>query len=99
MAVRKAGRPPGAQNKVGKDEKEFIKGLLGDSQEEYREAFMYYAKNASNNAEDRKFFITVRNDLTKLIVPKPVEIDATMNQSQFEKLCGLAAVWSDDENI
>lgn len=95
--VKKAGRPPGAQNKVGKDEKEFIKGLLGDSQEEYRDAFMYYAKNASNNAEDRKFFITVRNDLTKLIVPKPVEIDGTMEISDFETLLGLCSKWDDEK--
>lgn len=95
--AKKAGRPPGAQNKVGKDEKEFIKGLLGDSQEEYREAFMYYAKNASSNAEDRKFFITVRNDLTKLIVPKPVEIDGTMEISDFETLLGLCSKWDDEK--
>ena len=95
--AKKAGRPSGAQNKVGKDEKEFIKGLLGDSQEEYRDAFMYYAKNASNNAEDRKFFITVRNDLTKLIVPKPVEIDGTMEISDFETLLGLCSKWDDEK--
>jgi hypothetical protein len=95
--AKKAGRPPGAQNKVGKDEKEFIKGLLGDSQEEYREAFMYYAKNASSNAEDRKFFITVRNDLTKLIVPKPVEIDGTMEISDFDTLLGLCSKWDDEK--
>ena len=95
--AKKAGRPPGSQNKVGKDEKEFIKGLLGDSQEEYRDAFMYYAKNASNNAEDRKFFITVRNDLTKLIVPKPVEIDGTMEISDFETLLGLCSKWDDEK--
>ena len=56
--VKKAGRPPGAQNKVGKDEKEFIKGLLGDTQEQYREAFLYYANNACRNADDRKFILS-----------------------------------------
>ena len=95
--ARKAGRPPGSQNKVGKDEKDFIKGLLGDSQEEYRNAFMYYAKNSPNNAEDRKFFITVRNELTKLIVPKPVEIDATIEASDFETLLGLCSKWDDEK--
>lgn len=94
--AKKAGRPPGAQNKVGKDEKEFIKGLLGDTQEQYREAFMYYANNASKNADDRKFFVSLRNDLSKMIVPKPVEIDATMNESQFAQLMGKAAAWDDD---
>lgn len=97
MAERKAGRPPGAQNKVGKDEKEFIKGLLGDSQEEYRKAFMYYAKNSPNNADDRKFFVTLRNELTKMIVPKPVEIDATIESSDFEALLGLCSKWDDEK--
>ena len=94
--AKKAGRPPGSQNKVGKDEKEFIKGLLGDTQEQYRDAFLYYANNASKNADDRKFFVSLRNDLSKLIVPKPVEIDATMNESQFAQLMGKAAAWDDD---
>lgn len=93
---KKPGRPPGAQNKVGKDEKEFIKGLLGDSQQEYRDAFMYYAQHAASNAEDRKFFVTLRNELSKMVVPKPVEVDATVNESQFKQLIGLASVWSDD---
>lgn len=91
-----AGRPPGSQNKVGKDEKEFIKGLLGDTQEQYRKAFMYYANNSKNNADDRKFFVSLRNELSKMIVPKPVEIDAGMNESQFAQLMGKAAKWDDD---
>lgn len=93
---KKVGRPPGSQNKVGKDEKEFIKGLLGDTQEQYRDAFLYYANNACHNADDRKFFVSLRNDLSKMIVPKPVEIDATMNESQFAQLMGKAAAWDDD---
>lgn len=91
-----AGRPPGSQNKVGKDEKEFIKGLLGDTQEQYRNAFLYYANNSKNNADDRKFFVSLRNELSKMIVPKPVEIDAGMNESQFAQLMGKAAKWDDD---
>ena len=96
MADRKAGRPKGAQNKVGKDEKEFIKGLLGESQEEYRDAFMFYARNASSNAEDRKFFVSLRNELSKMVVPKPVEIDATIEASDFEALLGMASKWDDE---
>ena len=97
MAKGKAGRPKGAQNKVGKDEKEFIKGLLGDSQEEYRDAFMYYARHSSSNAEDRRTFVTLRNELTKLIVPKPVEIDATIEASDFEVLLGMCSKWDDEQ--
>lgn len=95
--AKKAGRPPGSQNKVGKDEKEFIKGLLGDSQEEYRDAFMYYAKNASSNADDRKFFVTLRNELSKMIVPKPVDVDFSIDESDFKTLMGLCSKWDDEE--
>lgn len=97
MAERKAGRPKGAQNKVGKDEKEFIKGLLADTQEQYRQSFMRYANNYDKNKEDREFFMSVRQDLMKLIVPKPVEVDASLNQSQFERLMGLTQAWEDDD--
>ena len=96
MAERKAGRPKGAQNKVGKDEKEFIKGLLGETQEQFHDAFIYYAQRAKENEEARKFFMEVRNDLTKLIVPKPVEIDATIEASDFEALLGIASKWDDE---
>lgn len=95
--AKKAGRPPGSQNKVGKDEKEFIKGLLGDSQEEYRDAFMYYAKNASSNADDRKFFVTLRNELSKMVVPKPVDVDFSIDESDFKKLMGICSKWDDEE--
>lgn len=92
-----AGRPKGSQNKVGKDEKEFIKGLLGDTQEEFRNAFMRYAKNADRNEEDRKFFMAVRQDLMKMIVPKPVEVDASVNLSNFEKMLGIISQWDDED--
>ena len=96
--ARKAGRPPGSQNKVGKDEKEFIKGLLGDTQEQFRLAFLRYANNSDKNEEDRKFFMSVRQDLMKMIVPKPVEVDASINESNFKKLLGIVSQW-DDEDI
>lgn len=93
----KVGRPPGAQNKVGKDEKEFLKGLLGDTQEEYRNAFLYYAKQSAKNEDDRKFFVTLRNDISKMIVPKPVEVDGTLEVSDFQVLLGECAKWDDEE--
>ena len=95
--AKKAGRPPGSQNKVGKDEKEFIKGLLGETQEQFRLAFMRYAKNSDKNEEDRKFFMSVRQDLMKMIVPKPVEVDASVNLSNFEKMLGIINQWDDDD--
>lgn len=97
MAEKKAGRPKGAQNKVGKDEKEFIKGLLGETQEEFHDAFIYYARRSKENEEARKFFMSVRNDLTKLIVPKPVEIDANVNMDDFEILLGQCSKWDDEK--
>lgn len=93
---KKAGRPPGAKNKVGKDEKEFIKGLLGETQEQFRNAFMYYAKQSACNADDRKFFMTVRHEMSKMIVPKPVEVDATLNTEEFENLMALSHKWDDE---
>jgi len=95
--AKKAGRPPGAQNKVGKDEKEFLKGLLGETQEQYRDALVYYANSSRTNADDRKFFVTLRNDISKMIVPKPVEIDATVNESNFATLLGICNKWDDEE--
>ena len=97
MAEKKAGRPKGAQNKVGKDEKEFIKGLLGETQEEFHDAFIYYAKRSKENEEARKFFMSVRNDLTKMIVPKPVEVDASIEVSDFEVLLGQCSKWDDED--
>ena len=95
--AKKVGRPPGAQNKVGKDEKEFIKGLLGETQEEFRNAFLYYARNSDKNADDRKFFMTVRHEMSKMIVPKPVEVDATINETNFEKMLAICSQWDDDD--
>lgn len=93
---KKAGRPPGSQNKVGKDEKEFIKGLLGDTQEQFRLAFMRYANNVDKNEEDRKFFMSVRQDLMKMIVPKPVEVDMSMDEDNFKALLGMAHKFNDE---
>lgn len=95
--AKKAGRPPGSQNKVGKDEKEFIKGLLGDSQKEYRDAFMYYAQRSSVNADDRKFFVSLRNELSKLVVPKPVDVGLSIDESDFQALMGLCSKWDDEQ--
>ena len=94
--VKKAGRPPGAQNKVGKDQKEFIRQLLGETQEQMREVFTFYANSARSNPEDRKKFADLYVDLSKMIVPKPVEIDATLNESNFKKLVGICNNWDDE---
>lgn len=94
--AKKAGRPPGSQNKVGKDQKEFIKGLLGDTQEQFRNAFIFYAKASETNQEIRSRFVDLSIELSKMIVPKPVEIDATLNTDEFEKLMALSHKWDDE---
>ena len=95
--MAKKGRPPGAQNKVGKEQKEFIKGLLGDTQEEFRNAFLYYARRSESNQEDRARFVSLSIELSKMVVPKPVEIDATLEYSDFEALLGLCNKWDDEK--
>ena len=97
MAGGKRGRPPGAQNKVGQEQKEFIKGLLGETQEEFRNAFLFYSKNAEANAEDRARFVNLSIELSKMIVPKPVEIDASINASGFDELMKLCSKYDDEE--
>lgn len=100
---KKPGRPPGAQNKVGKDEKEFIKGLLGETQEQFRKEFLRMASACDKENPDlqqkidKMGFLKIRQEMMKMVVPKPVEVDATMNESQFKQLCGLAAAWTDDD--
>jgi len=94
MPKGKAGRPPGAQNKVGKDQKEFIRGLLSETQEQFREAFLSYAISKDNEVRSR--FVNLSIEMSKMIVPKPVEIDATVQSSDFEKLIGIAKKWDDE---
>ena len=94
---RKAGRPPGSQNKVGKEQKEFIKGLLGETQEQFRDSFIYYAKQASSNADIRAKFVNLSIEMSKMVVPKPVEIDATIEASDFEALLGFARKYDDED--
>lgn len=94
--AKKAGRPPGTKNKVGREEKEFLKGLLGETQQQYHDAFIYYAQRSAVNEDDRKFFVSLRNDISKLIVPKPVEVDANIEASDFEVLLGMCKKWDDE---
>ena len=95
--AKKAGRPPGSQNKVGKDQKEFIKGLLGDTQEQFRNAFIYYAKASETNQEIRSRFVDLSIELSKMIVPKPVEVDMSMDEDNFKALIGMAHKFNDED--
>ena len=90
----KPGRPQGAQNKVGNEEKEFIKQLLGDTREQYREYFLSLANSADKAKKAR--FANIRTELSKMIVPKPVEVDLSVNESDFNALKEIFGQWEDD---
>lgn len=94
---KKAGRPPGSQNKVGKEQKEFIKGLLGETQEQFRDAFIFYANSAASNPDNRAKFVNLSIELSKMVVPKPVEIDANVEVSDFEALLGFCHKYDDED--
>ncbi len=87
------GRPPGAKNKVGNDEKEFIKQLLGDTREQYRAYFMELAN--SKDRGQRARFANIRTELSKMIVPKPVDVDVSVNESDFEALKEIFGQWDE----
>lgn len=101
--AKKTGRPPGSQNKVGRDEKEFIKGLLGETQDQFRKQFMKMAEACDvekpNDIEKSRIsrFLNIRMELSKMVVPKPVEIDANVDISDFEQLLGYANQWNDEK--
>lgn len=95
--AKKAGRPAGSQNKVGRDQKEFIRGLLGDTQEQFRNTFIFYANAAETNPEFRKRFSDLYVELSKMIVPKPIEVGGSLEVSDFETLLGQASKWNDEE--
>lgn len=90
----KPGRPQGAQNKVGNEEKEFIKQLLGDSREQYRKYFLDLANSTDRGQKAR--FANIRTELSKMIVPKPVEVDHSINESDFQALRDIFGQWDDD---
>lgn len=92
--AKKAGRPAGSQNKVGKDQKEFIRQLLSETQEEFRQAFLDYAQSKDKNVKSK--FVNLSIEMSKMIVPKPIEADLKMNESNFKKLIGICSQWDDE---
>lgn len=98
----KRGRPPGSQNKAGRDEKEFIKGLLGETQEQFRKEFIRLASACNKENPtlqeklDRVSFLKIRQEMSKMVVPKPLEVDTTLNTEDFEKLMAFSHKWDDE---
>lgn len=88
------GRPPGAQNKVGNEEKEFIRQLLGETRDQYRQYFLNLANSADKAQKAR--FANIRTELSKMIVPKPVEVDHSINESDFQALRDIFGQWDEE---
>ena len=90
----KAGRPVGAKNKVGNEEKEFISQLLGETRDQYRDYFLELANSTDKSKKAR--FANIRTELSKMIVPKPVEVDHSINETDFETLVKLFGEWDEE---
>ena len=88
------GRPPGAQNKVGNDEKEFIRQLLGETRQQYRDYFLELA-NSTDKAKKARF-ANIRTELSKMIVPRPVDVDLSVNQTDYDSLMALFGQYDDE---
>lgn len=88
-------RPLGSKNKVGNEEKEFIKGLLGETRQQYHDYFLDLANSDDKGKKAR--FANIRTELSKMVVPKPVDVDLSINESEFESLLGIFGQWDDDE--
>ncbi len=95
MPQQGPGRPKGAQNKVGNEEKEFIKQLLGETREQYKKYFLDLA-NSTNKVEKARF-ANIRTELSKMVVPKPVDVDLSVNESDFNALRDIFGQWDDTE--
>lgn len=86
-------RTKGAKNKLKKSEKDFILDLLGKTQEQYERIFLSLA-NSKDSYEQREFMVQ-RNQLQKLVVPKPTEISVKAEDEQYLKLLSLFENWED----
>lgn len=86
-------RTKGAKNKLKKSEKDFILDLLGKTQDQYERIFLSLAN--SKDAYEQREFMVQRNQLQKLVVPKPTEISVKAEDEQYLKLLSLFENWED----
>ena len=86
-------RTKGAKNKLKKSEKDCILDLLGKTQEQYERIFLSLAN--SKDAYEQREFMVQRNQLQKLVVPKPTEISVKAEDEQYLKLLSLFENWED----
>lgn len=94
-APKKPGRPPGSKNKVGRSEKAFIEELLADTEEQYKNAFMRLA-NADDVVSQRRF-MAIRQEMSKMVVPRPTEIDISSSNKEVDRITVLFSSYDDDE--
>ena len=86
-------RTKGAKNKLKNSEKDFILDLLGKTQEQYERIFLSLAN--SKDAYEQREFMVQRNQLQRLVVPKPTEISVKAEDEQYLKLLSLFENWED----
>lgn len=88
-------RPLGSKNKLQKSEKDFVNELLECTQEQYKAAFLKLAN--SQDAYDMRDFLVQRNQLQKLVVPKPTELSIKHDTEDEDKMMALFMAWGDKE--
>lgn len=91
----KPGRPPGAKNKIGQDLKAIIEDLAKGMEENVR---LKLAKmSTKDDPEINIAYIKTFIELSKFIVPKPVEIDANIEATDFQALMTICQKWDDQK--
>lgn len=93
---RGPGRPLGSKNKLGKDEKAFIQQLLEDTQEQYKKAFMNLANSEKVNDQHR--FMAIRQEMSKMVVPRPTELSLTDPNKEIDSITVLFHTWDEDSD-
>ena len=89
------GRPKGSPNKIGKDEKDFIRDLLTEARPMYKENFLKMGN--SKDPKERAKFMDHADALRKLIVAPPKELKVKTDEEDFNKLKELFGKWDDEE--
>lgn len=91
---RKAGRPKGSKNKVSKEQKIFIEGLLSDTQDLFEQRFKELGN--SKIPKDRDRFIEISLALNKLVVAPPREVTVKHDEEEMDKLYSIFSTWDND---
>ena len=68
--------------------------MLGETRDQYRDYFLELANSTDKSKKAR--FANIRTELSKMIVPKPVEVDHSINETDFETLVKLFGEWDEE---